>query len=139
MSNSSATPWIIAHQAPLSLGFPRQEYWSGLPFPLPGDLPDTGIESASPTLTGRFFTTEPPGKPIISHSVQFSSVAQSCPILCDPEGCSMPGFPVGSVVKNPPADAGDAGSILDLGRSPGEGNGNSLLYSCLGNPMDRIA
>ena len=46
------------------------------------------------------------------------------------------GFPVGSVVKNPPADAGDAGSILDLGRSPGEGNGNSLLYSCLGNPMD---
>ena len=49
------------------------------------------------------------------------------------------GFPVGSVVKNPPADAGDAGSILDLGRSPGEGNGNSLLYSCLGNPMDRGA
>ena len=49
------------------------------------------------------------------------------------------GFPVGSVVKNPPANAGDGGSIPDLGRSPGVGNGNSLLYSCLGNPMDRGA
>ena len=84
MANSSATLWIVAHQAPLSLGFPRQEYWRGLPFSLPGDLPDTGIESASPTLTSRVFNTEPPEKPIISHSVQFSSVAQSCPILCDP-------------------------------------------------------
>ena len=46
-------------------------------------------------------------------------------------------FPGGSVVKNLPANAGDAGSILDLGRSPGEGNGNPLQNSCLGNPMDR--
>ena len=53
----------VAHQASLPIGFPRQEYWSGLPFPFLGDLPDTGIESASPTLAGRFFTTEPPGKP----------------------------------------------------------------------------
>ena len=45
----------------------------------------------------------------------------------------------GSLLKNPPANAGDAGSIPDLGRSPGEGNGNSLLFSCLGNPMDRRA
>ena len=42
------TPWTIAHQAPLSLEFPRQEYWSGLPFPSPGDLPDPGIEPVSP-------------------------------------------------------------------------------------------
>ena len=42
------TPWIVAHQAPQSMGFPRQEYWSGLPFPPPGDLPDPEIESASP-------------------------------------------------------------------------------------------
>ena len=57
---------IVARLAPLSTGFPRQEYWSGLPFPSPGDLPDPGIERASPAspaLAGRFFTTEPPGKP----------------------------------------------------------------------------
>ena len=54
-----ATPWTAAHQAPLSMGFPRQEYWSGLPFPSPEDLPDPGIEPTSPappTLAGRFFT-----------------------------------------------------------------------------------
>ena len=59
-----ATPWTAARQAPLSKGLPRQEYWSGLPFPSPGDLPDPGIEPASPALAGRFLTTEPPGKPI---------------------------------------------------------------------------
>ena len=54
------TPWPVAHQAPLSLGFSRQEYWSGLPCPPPGDLPDPGIELVSlmsPALTGGFFTT----------------------------------------------------------------------------------
>ena len=44
------TPWTVAYQAPLSMGFPRQEYWSGLPFPSPGDLPDPGIEPRSPAL-----------------------------------------------------------------------------------------
>ena len=44
------TPWTVAHQAPLSMGFPRQEYWSGLPFPIPGDLLDPGIKPASPVL-----------------------------------------------------------------------------------------
>ena len=53
------TPWTTAHQAPLFMGFPKQEYWNGLPFPFPGALPDPGIESESPTLAGRFFTTEP--------------------------------------------------------------------------------
>ena len=53
----------IAHQSPMSTGLSWQEYWSGLPFPPPGDLPDPGIEPASPVLAGRFFTTEPPGKP----------------------------------------------------------------------------
>ena len=57
-----AAPWTAAFQAPLSMGFSRQEYWSGLPFPPPGDLPNPGIEPASPALAGRFFTTEPPGK-----------------------------------------------------------------------------
>ena len=59
------TLWTVACQAPLSMGFSRHEYWSGLPFPTPKDLPDSGTESASltsPALTGRFFTTEPPRK-----------------------------------------------------------------------------
>ena len=55
------TAWTVAHQAALSMGFPRQQYWSGLLFPFPGDFPDLGIELVSPTLAGRFFTTEPPG------------------------------------------------------------------------------
>ena len=57
-----ATPWTAAHQAPLSMGFSRQEYWSGLPFPSPGDLPDPGIELGS-HIGGRFFVIEPSGKP----------------------------------------------------------------------------
>ena len=60
--------WTVARQVPLSMGFSRQEYWSGLPFPPSEDLPDPGIEpksSASPAVAGRFFTTEPPGKPIV--------------------------------------------------------------------------
>ena len=55
-----ATSWTLACQAPLSMGFPRQEYWSALLFPSLGDLPDPGIKPASPALAGRSFTTEPP-------------------------------------------------------------------------------
>ena len=61
-----ATLWTAAHQAPLAMGFSRQEYWSGLPFPPPGDLPDPGIEPASlmsSTLAGGFLPLAPPGKP----------------------------------------------------------------------------
>ena len=50
MSDTFGTPWTITHQAPLSMGFPRQEYWSGLPFPSPGDLPSPGTEPTSPAL-----------------------------------------------------------------------------------------
>ena len=60
------TTWTVAHQAPLSMGFPRQEYWSGLPFPSSEDLPEPGIETVflvSPALASRFFTTVLPGKP----------------------------------------------------------------------------
>ena len=57
------TLWTVARQAPLSTGFPRQEYWSGLSFLSPGDLPNPGIEPVSPILAGGFFTMEPPGKP----------------------------------------------------------------------------
>ena len=61
-----ASPWPVAHQPPLFVGFSPQESWSGLPFPAPGDLPDPGTEPeclVSPSLAARFFTTEPPGKP----------------------------------------------------------------------------
>ena len=57
------TPWTVAHQAPLSMGFSRQEYWNGLPFPSPRDLPDPGIEPTAPALTGGFFTTQPTRNP----------------------------------------------------------------------------
>ena len=61
-----ATTWTVVYRAPPSMGFSRQEYWSGSPFLSPGDLPDRGIEPGSPVspaLAGGFFTTEPPGKP----------------------------------------------------------------------------
>ena len=60
-----ATPWTVDHQALLSMGFPRQEYWIGLPCSPPRNLPDLGMEPTSPvsTLAGRFFTTGPPGRP----------------------------------------------------------------------------
>ena len=57
------TPWIVARQAPLSLGFSRQEYWSGLPCPLSGDLPNPGIDPGSPALQVGSLLSEPPGKP----------------------------------------------------------------------------
>ena len=63
VSDSFATPCTVAHQAPLSMGFARQEYWTGLPFSSPGNFPYPGMEPWSPALAGRFFTTEPPGKP----------------------------------------------------------------------------
>ena len=74
-SESFASLWTVAHQAPLSMGFPRQEYWCGLPFPSPGNLPYPGIKPMSPELAGRFFTSEPPGKVhyeyIIANGLQF--------------------------------------------------------------------
>ena len=60
-----ATPWTIACQAPPSMGFSRQEYWSGLPSPSPGDLPNPGIEPRSPTLQTDSLPAQPPGKPLM--------------------------------------------------------------------------
>ena len=64
MSGSFVTQWTVAPQIPLSMGFPREGYWSRLPFSSPGDLPDPEIEPMFPALAGRFFTTVPPGKPL---------------------------------------------------------------------------
>ena len=59
-------PWTLARQTPLSVGFFRQEHWSGLPLPPPGGIPDLEMEPVSPSLAGRFFATEPSEKPILS-------------------------------------------------------------------------
>ena len=63
MSDSFVTPWIMAHQALLSMGFSRQKYWSGLPFPSPGDVPDLGIKPESPALQADPLPPDSPGKP----------------------------------------------------------------------------
>ena len=83
MSDSFSTPWTVAYQAPLSLGFPMQEYWSGLPFSSPEDLPNPETEPESPTLAGGFFTAKPPAKPysLLSYSILTSFVSISKFIL----------------------------------------------------------
>ena len=62
------TPWTVALQAPLSMGFPKQEYWNGLPLPPHGYLPNPGIKPTSPEFAAIFFTTEPHGKPLFIYS-----------------------------------------------------------------------
>ena len=103
--SDSATPWTVAHQAPLSMGFPRQEYWSGLLCPPPGHLPYPRTEPqspASPALAVGFFTTSPLGKPQYNCSVCVCVcvlVAQSCLTLCDPIDCSLPGSSVHRILQ----------------------------------------
>ena len=83
-------PMDCSLQAPLSMGLPRQKYQSGLPLSSLGDLLDPETELMSPELAGKFFTTEPPGKPLCIFSVQLLSHVQ----LCNPMDCSTPGFPI---------------------------------------------
>ena len=71
------TPWTVAYQAPPSMGFSRQECWSGLPFPSPGDLPDPGIEPGSPALQADALPSEPPGKPIVT-CIKYIHVSGLC-------------------------------------------------------------
>ena len=125
MSNS-VTAWTLAHQAPLSVGFSEQEYWSGFPCLPPGDLQDSEIEPASP----------------VSSAMQvdffFASASGDAPYIYMFIPVHTPQMVL--VVKNPPANAGDMrdmGSIPGLGRCPGGGNGNPFQYFCLENPMDR--
>ena len=102
--SDSATPWTVAHQVPLSMGFSRQEYWSGLLFPSPGDLPDPGIEPRSPTqvshIVGRHFTIWAT-REILRHEDKKSKsqVAQSCLTLCNPMDCSLPGSSVRGIFQ----------------------------------------
>ena len=85
MSDSFVTPWTVAHQAPLPMRLPRQEYWSGLPFPSLGDLPDPGIKPVFPALAGGFFTTEPPGKPDGTVPLAYSKPTKETGELCEGE------------------------------------------------------
>ena len=147
------TPRTTARQAPLSLGFSRQEYWSGLLFPPLGDLPDPAIEAASPAWAGTFFTiwatreTKCGPHPcadvfLTCHSHLASScLLQDCYSKTSPlpsklfPSLALPslsilsspskreGFPSRSAGKESACSAGDPGSIPGLGRSPGEGNG----------------
>ena len=100
-----ATPWIIVHQAPLSVGIPRQEYWSGSPFPSPGDLSNPGIEHRSTVLQ------------------EISCIASDF----------LLGFPGGSAGKESTCNVRDLGLIP--GRSPGEGISYPLQYSGLEKSM----
>ena len=110
------------------MGFSREEYWSGLPFPSPEDLPKPGIEPRFPVLQEDALPSKPPGKPIYiiyerTYYIIFASQ-------------------VALVVKNLPAnarDTRDANLIPESGRSPGGGPGNALQYPYLENPMDRGA
>ena len=92
------------------MGFSRQEYWSGLPFPSPGDLPDPGIKPRSPALQADALPSELPGKPLVVKNPPANA-----------------------------GDIRDAGLIPELGRLPKEGHSNPLQYSCLENPIDRGA
>ena len=169
------------------MGFSRQEYWSGLPFPSSGDLPSSGIASRSLALLAESLLSEPPGKPMWKwcvpicvclwsavkrnevgmHVTTWMSLENSK--LCEQSQTEMgthcvfhlyemsrksntetesrrvvaynwgEGFPGGSVVKNPPANAGDVGSVPGSWRSSEERNGSPLQHSCLRNPTDRGA
>ena len=115
LSCFSAIPWNAAFQVPLCMWFSRQEYWSGLPRPSLGDLPNPGFEPRSPALQVDSWPSEPPGKPLIcskwlSHAqsrvnflTPFSSAAaakshQLCPTLCDPIDGSLPGSSVPGIL-----------------------------------------
>ena len=152
-----ATPWTVQ-----SMEFYRLGYWSGQPFPSPGDLQNPGIESRSLTLLADSLPVEPQGKPMNTGLGSFSLLQwifltqelNQALLHCrwilyqlSYQGSLTftlrgPGLPGGSVVKNPPAnagDVGDAGLSPGLGRLPRVGNGNPLQYSCLENSTLRGA
>ena len=128
-SDSLLSPWTVACQAPLSMGFSRQEYWNGLPCPPPGDLPNPGIKPRSPTLQADSLLFEPPGKSSLSVGELINK------LWCNPPM----GFPGGTSGKECLPMQETRVQSLGWEKSPGEGNGNALQYSCLDNPIDRGA
>ena len=128
MSNS-ATHWTVCIlQAPLSMEFSRQEYWSDLPFPSLGDLPDPRVSCTA----GRFPTMSHQGSPYMIYIIYPQKFPKSNCVYVN-------GAPQGLSSKESSCQAGDLSSIPGSGRSPGEGNGNPLQYSGLGSPMNRGA
>ena len=121
-----ATVWATAHQASLSMGFSRQESWSGLPCPSPGDLPNLGIEPVSlrsPALAGKFLLLAPPGEPDPSQIIPKNRRGRNTSkLILWSQYYYSDGFPGGTVVKNLPAK----GLITGLGRFPWVKNGNPL-------------
>ena len=123
-----STPWTRR-----SMEFHRPEYWSGQPFPSPGDLPNTGIEPKSPTLQVDSLPTEPQGKP--------KNTGVGSPSLLQ-QIFQNPGIEPGSPALQAdslPAELPEKPKCSQKEESPGEENGNPVHYSCLKNPMDRGA
>ena len=99
-----ATPWTVACQAPPSMGFSRQEYWSGLPFPSPGDLPYPGIEPGSPALQADSLPSEPQEKPrSLKTLCQMEETRHKGHLSYDSIYTKFPNFPGGPVIRNLPA------------------------------------
>ena len=134
------TPWTVAHQAPLSMGFSRLECWSGWPCPPPGDLPNPGMEPGSPTLQADSLPSEPPGKPWLLS--KFVGYRNACSPIPSPGDFSDSGIEPGSPALQAdslPAELPEKPKCSQKEESPGEENGNPVHYSCLKNPMDRGA
>ena len=147
-----ATLWTMACQAPLSMGFSRREYWSELPCPPPGDLPNPGITAASlasPALAGGFWSLVPPRIHmclLIENYLLIENWTHVSCVSCIASRFSItepPGSPTCVYIYvcayTHTGDVRDAGLIPGSWRSPGGGQGNPLQYSCLKNPMDRGA
>ena len=146
-----ATPEMAAHQAPLSLGFSRQEQWSGLPFLSPMHKSESEVAQSCPTLSDPM-DCSPPGSSVHGifqarvlewGAIPFSNLRSleieiPCPLKARLwySGNLYIHNPGGSDGKESTCNARDLGLIPGSGRSPGEGNGNPLQYSCLGNCMD---
>ena len=125
-----AIPWTIANQSPLSMGFSRKEYWSGLPFPSPGDIPNPRIKPAPYALAGRFFTTEPYRKP--SHNCFIPKCVHALYLMF----CHITINKLPDTFLNRFTTFMYAFNSIYLVIFHGEGNGTPLQYSCLENPMD---
>ena len=93
------TPWTIACQSPLSIGLPRQEYWSMLPFPSPRDLPKSGIEPGSPACAFQAHSLKTATREAQPYHCMHAKSLQSCLTLCDPVDCSPPGSSVNGILQ----------------------------------------
>ena len=143
VTKTCPTLLIVARQAPLSTGFPRKEYGTGLPFPSPRDLPNPEIKPASPALAFGLFTTQPPGKQNM-RQYKYSLIISSHRLISIFNiktfnsfgmyfNVEYKGFPGGSDDKESACNVGDLDLIPGLGRSPGENSDLSSVIKALVN------